>query len=51
VATIAGVSSLQINSQEELHLLHPLYRLVAEGSPLPLKAAPGQRPKRYPRQG
>ena len=47
IAHIAGVTSLTINSQEELDAIH---RLVAEGGVLPLKPAPGSRqPRQRPR--
>jgi len=42
-ADIAGVQNLHVETQEELDALH---RLVAEGKPLPLKPAPGQKPRR-----
>ena len=43
IADIAGCTGLHINTQEELDTLH---RLVAEGKPIPLKPAPGQKPPR-----
>jgi hypothetical protein len=42
-AEIHGVQNLHVETQEELDALH---RLVAEGRPLPLKPAPGQKPRR-----
>ncbi|MGO4440277.1 hypothetical protein [Rhizobium sp. RAF56] len=43
IADITGVTNLQINTQAELDALH---KLVAEGKPLPLRPAPGQKKQR-----